>query len=309
MGSKSIGLCRAWGRECLGYVMHLFILAFCAVLLASCAHFKSVRSNSAGISQREPYLSSPVRMSYPPPPPSLEAQKQPPPKVIKQAVPLPTLPPPTPPPPSVPPPIVEESSGNPAPLPPQDSLRNADAALAEELKANVVYNAPTTMMLGEPTDIELLISRNAAVKALEAQLDATGPERDAQIKVAEHVRAVLNGDGFDVKVLTSEEQLVGSSNVTQWRWRVTPSVSGSQRELDLTISDVLDDGRKEEVNAQAAYHSSIRVTVSVPWVVKKWVRENWKWSCTAVVFPLIAWAWKQRWGRNPTPKRRRPKHK
>ena len=189
------------------------------------------------------------------------------------------------------------------------SLHKADAALAEELKANVVYNAPTTMVLGEPTDIELLISRNTALDALEAQLDADGPRRDARIKVAEHVEAVLNGDGFDVKALTSEEQLVGSSNVTQWRWRVTPNIAGQQRELDLTISDALDDGRKEVVNAQAVYHSSIRVTVSIPWVVKKWIGENWKWSCTAVVFPLIVWAWKQRGGhkRNPSSKRRRSK--
>lgn len=52
------------------------------------------------------------------------------------------------------------------------------------------------------------------------------------------MKARLTGEGFEIKAASSEEQVLGGGDYTQWDWQVTPQLSGD-RELLLHVTAVV----------------------------------------------------------------------
>ena len=204
-------------------------------------------------------------------------------------------PPPPPPPDGTPPPPPIGS-----PPPPPSGLRSTlgliDRELAKLELANIAFNAPRTLRLAETADIQLLLSPVETRAQLQDRLTAVGDRVGARIRVTNTMEARLTGSGFEIEAITPETQAVARNSVTEWRWEIEPTRTGTRR-LHLTLSAIIDvDG--------ASVPRTIRVfdqtlTIHVTWFdrLSGFVGDNWQWLWTAIVVPLALWLWatRKRW--------------
>jgi hypothetical protein len=200
--------------------------------------------------------------SGPPPPPPI-------------APPPPSPEPPTPPPPTGPPP-------SPSPL-----LDEIDRILEGLPVANIAFNAPTELQLGETTVIQLLISGRRPIRQLQRRITALGEREGARIKVSNQVEARLSGLGFRVQAITPERQAVSGAGVTEWRWEIEPTDAGTRR-LHLTVAAVIDVRGTQSTHTIRTFERVMNVEVTWSDRVSGFVGDNWQWLWTAILLPLAA---------------------
>ena len=201
-----------------------------------------------------------------------------------------------PPPPGPPPPPIGS-----APPPPPTAFRRStlgaiDRELARRELANIAFNAPRALHLGEATDIQLLLSPTETRAKLQSRLTAIGDRVGARLRVTNTMEARLTGRGFEIEAITPELQAVAKTGVTEWRWEIEPTRTGTRR-LHLTLSAIIDvDG--------ASVPRTIRVfdqtlTIRVTWFdqLSGFVGDNWQWLWTTIAVPLFLWLWatRKRW--------------
>ena len=187
-----------------------------------------------------------------------------------------------------------------APPPPPSERRSTLGAIDRELArlelANIAFNAPRSLHLGAPTDIQLLLSPKQTRAQLQDRLTAVGDRVGARIRITNTMEARLTGSGFEIEAITPELQAVGREGVTEWRWEIAATKTGTRR-LHLTLSALIDiDG--------ASVPRTIRVfdqtlTIHVTWLdrLSGFFGDNWQWLWSAIAVPLFLWLWatRRRW--------------
>jgi hypothetical protein len=106
------------------------------------------------------------------------------------------------------------------------------------LPANVAFNTPDNLQLGESSTIQLLLSTHESIPRLQDQIEAPGPVEGAEVKVSSTVKASLTGSGFLIEPIAEEVQPVSGSENTEWQWEIIPKKTGVQR-LRLTLSALI----------------------------------------------------------------------
>ncbi len=188
-------------------------------------------------------------------------------------------------------------------LPPtnSESLRFVDGVVEQLEFANVAFNAPPTVRLGERTIIELLLSSSFSIEELQKHIAAAGEKHGFHIRVANHMRAELWGQGFKGEAILPQEQLVSTARTTEWKWDIQ-AVKAGEQVLYLTLSAVfyLDDRTTPYVIKTFEHRIKVRV-VWTRWIAS-FVGGNWQWLWTALLIPVAGWVIHKR-----KKKRRRPK--
>jgi hypothetical protein len=188
-----------------------------------------------------------------------------------------------------PPAAAPPPSAAPEPAPPaRDLFDEIDRALEKMEDANVAFNAPSALDLGERTEIQLLLSLRKPIRVLEAELEAGGVKEGANVRVSPLVEARLTGLGFAIEALTKQQQPVGRKTDAEWRWEIEGRQEGAQR-LHLTLTafvPVDGPGGRPVTRTIDTFDRTISIQVSWGRRTTDFIDENWQWLWAAIVVPI-----------------------
>jgi hypothetical protein len=115
------------------------------------------------------------------------------------------------------------------------------------------------MTVGDRTDVRLLVSVRKAVEELRESLKREGRNPIVEpAKVSPRMRADLQGFGFDVKPLSSVEQIIDADDDTMWTWDVRANQAGKQR-LTVTLTAVIEIEDSEGTRDVSTFYREVEV--------------------------------------------------
>ncbi len=223
----------------------------------------------------------------------------------------PTLPPPANVPPTTtsggaagaPPPPGGGAGAPPPSRPPPSGSRRApqifdqvDQALKTLARANIAFNVPTKIRLGQTAEIQLLLAPSLKIRQLKRTITALGIREGAQVRVSREMEARLTGFGFKINAITGERQPVSGSGVTEWLWEIEPTETGTQH-LHLTLTAFISLDGRESPRPVRTFDRPL--TINVTWYhrLSGFVSDNWQWLWAAILTPLaglLVGVWKPR---------------
>ena len=196
-------------------------------------------------------------------------------------------------PPSSPPPIPV----SPQPAPGPTGANEVAQAVAGLGKASIVYNAPTSLQLGETTEIQLLLSPRQTVAQLKKKLTGIGSQHGLTVRFSSRMTAYLEGAHFNIHLINgSALKAVNPGATTAWRWEVEPTKTG-QRSLHLSLyALVFVEGESTPYEVKT-FDTELKVNVTWFDRAREFVSGNWQWLWTVILFPVGAWlvANRDRW--------------
>lgn len=283
-----------------------------AVLIAACAvteHPFIDRESRSQAAMPPPVLTQ----AAPPPPPRYESEHRPGTHYIRGPA-TGSAPPPMP----APPPPKVESSANvsgtvPAPArpprapaiaeaPPATDVDQNDAAeaiktwpfLGQLRKADIAFNTPGQMKMGEKADLQLIIDPTKTSEEIKQAITAEGAKFGATVHVSKVVVAKLLAPDFDtIELVNRGKQAIDFSGPTEWRWIITPKKEGSHK-IHLTISAVVEVGSDRAERFIKSFDHEITVIVTPTDRMKGLVEKHWQWGFSSLLVPLGVWLWKRR---------------
>jgi len=197
---------------------------------------------------------------------------------------LPARPPP-------PPPVTTVAGGQPpiSPQPAPSRTNEVEQAVAGLERASIVYNAPTTLHLGETAEIQLLLSPRQTVAQLKKKLTGIGERQGRTVRFSNQMTAYLTGPHFKIELINgSAEKAVNPATTTAWRWAVEPTRTGEQS-LHLSLyAQILVDGHETPYEVKT-FDTELKVNVTWFDRLSDFASGNWQWLWTAILFPLGAW--------------------
>jgi hypothetical protein len=171
-------------------------------------------------------------------------------------------------------------------------------------KANIAFNAPRQIMVGERRDVMLLLDLDRPIVELKSEITETGERIGARIRVTETMEAQLKGDSFAVTSITPARQAVVPGEPTEWRWQVKPEEAGTHS-LFLTLTAFVEVGGSERSKSIRSFEHTIVVEVR-PFFARAedFFADNWQWLWTALLVPLAGWLWRWKTMKPESNKRR-----
>jgi hypothetical protein len=103
----------------------------------------------------------------------------------------------------------------------------------------VVLFAPATMTAGETRQVDANVGINVPMEKLQKTLRSGDQKLDGVSHLSAKMAAILGGPGFEIRLLSPEEQLVAAGFPTSWSWSVKAQEHGEQ-ELTVTLYALLD---------------------------------------------------------------------
>lgn len=155
--------------------------------------------------------------------------------------------------------------------------------------ANVAFNVPRALDLGERTEIQLLVSLRKPIRVLQEELAANGVKEGSTVRVSPLVEARLTGLGFAIEALTKQQQPVGRKTDAEWRWEIEGRQEGAQR-LHLTLTafvPVEGAGGRPVTRTIDTFDRTIAIHISWGHRTTAFVGDNWQWLWAAVVVPIV----------------------
>ncbi len=199
-------------------------------------------------------------------------------------------------------PAGEQTITEPLPTTTMPGVNPVGRALAELRKANIAFYAPTELDLDEEASVRLVLSIERSIEQLEEELEQLGEAEGATILVSDVMIADLSGLGFAIDEITPTTQVVFHEGLTDWRWSIAPTETGSRR-LHLTLSALISVNGSERPYTVRTFEAVLAVRVSWPERLSGFVGENWQWLWTAILAPLVLLAWRY-WTRRGNGERR-----
>lgn len=217
-----------------------------------------------------------------------------------ETVPLATVPPP----PQELPPVQRPSahrrmsprSAN-QPTPPAGGEVDIDTQLERLNKANIVFNTPESMSVGDTRAIQLLLGLNS-VPELEQMIQEAGRiEHATNVRISNQMEAKLSGEGFSITEITPAVCAISMKEVNEWKWNIKAEKPGKHR-LNLALNVILFVEGNQRPRTIKTFEKDIEVTVvEVPWSLTAsiidFIKSEWKWLWAVLVVPLAGWIWKR----------------
>jgi hypothetical protein len=150
----------------------------------------------------------------------------------------------------------------------------------------IAFNAPQSMKLSNPTDIQLLlIMENKKDKPIRS-LKANEQKEAAQVDTYSRIQARLTGPDFQITAITPEEQVITSKGDTEWQWEVKPLKPGDHI-LHLVLSNFIVVNGETTQRSLQILGKTIKVTVTMGQALKNFYLENWQWLWTSFISYLV----------------------
>lgn len=187
-----------------------------------------------------------------------------------------------------------EGEGRCVPCRPESSGERGDGGLITQAvtslrEANIAFNAPTIMTVGQSQNITLLLDLDRAIADLLKGITDEGERRGFRVRVSDRMEAHLKGDAFAVSAMTPVEQPIVAGESTEWRWQVTPQKSG-RHALFLTLNAFVEVRGVEKPKTIRTFDHRVEVDVR-PFAerAEDFLTENWQWLWTALLLPAGGW--------------------
>lgn len=166
--------------------------------------------------------------------------------------------------------------------------------LEEEIKqlqvGQIAFNPPEIMKVGKPERVEVRITRESNTDFI-STMKGRGHPQIEKLQVYEFMRVDLSGDDFTIIPLNEPDQIIASTDFTEWTWTVTPNKRG-KKVLHLHVSLRIRLPDTEKTKGHPVIDKAIVVKVNPAYSGKRFMKENWKWLMTAMVIPLAGLIWK-----------------
>jgi hypothetical protein len=105
-------------------------------------------------------------------------------------------------------------------------------------------------------------------------------------KIHDYMTVKLKGENFKIVALNNEDQILIKNNLTCWKWNVIPTKSGLH-DLILVVSARIK--VEDEVIDLPIRTKTIKVRVNIPYLMKKFTKENWQWIVGALGGSGVLW--------------------
>jgi hypothetical protein len=125
-----------------------------------------------------------------------------------------------------------------------NALEEVDATLKKLDLGDIAFKVPERLPLRQHATVVLLLSPTQNAPQLTATLrqeTAVGEKVESaeRIQISGLMQAKLAGPAFEIRAITPEEpQMVSRTELTEWKWDVTPKQPG-QQSLHLTINAIV----------------------------------------------------------------------
>ena len=149
--------------------------------------------------------------------------------------------------------------------------------------------------LGQAGEIPTAPTQTAIAGTLINALEGPGEVTVEPIRLGTVMKANLTGDGFDISLLSEEEQFVSDDTYTEWIWNVIPLKPGEQ-ELYLRVSvKVIVERLGERTRDIDVITRMVVVEVDPVYTTKSFLVNNWKWivAVAGLLFPFFGWGWRE----------------
>ena len=136
----------------------------------------------------------------------------------------------------------------------------------------VGFDYPPRMTMGDRTDVRLRVSMQKTVQELRDALTRNGRDPIVEsAKVSPKMKAELQGFGFEVKSLSSVEQIIDADEDTTWTWDVRATEAGKQR-LTVTLTAIIEVEDSEGSRDVSSFYREVEV-VAIPKTLLESTRE------------------------------------
>ncbi|MCP4368186.1 MAG: PEGA domain-containing protein [Deltaproteobacteria bacterium] len=154
--------------------------------------------------------------------------------------------------------------------------------------ANLLFNTPEKMVLGEKRQIVLLMSTKLPLPTLKIELitkitdtEKTGKIHEASIKATKKMESHLTGFGFTIKPITEIAQLVREDSSTRWEWIVKADEPGTQT-LYLTVNAFINYAGEQTTQTIQTFRREILIFVEPTTAFWNWLDRHIAWVATSI---------------------------
>ena len=147
----------------------------------------------------------------------------------------------------------------------------------------ILFNPPEEMKVGVKERVVVRLTKDITENLTEG-LKVAGAPQIEPIELGTFMTVKLTGgDNFDIKALSTEEQVVKPVGFTEWSWDVRPLKSGRQ-ELHLTVTvRILISGQDEQKIDWPVMDKQISVEVNPPYTFKRFIECYWQWIVATII--------------------------
>ena len=171
----------------------------------------------------------------------------------------------------------EQASGGP-------HSKGHSKALAEQLLANIAFNAPEKVPYGEPSYIQFVLDPNLDKTEIVKKIREKGHKVTARIKITRTMEVTLTGEEFQITPIAEEEQMIALDDTTEWKWSILPKEPGKHR-VHLVVNAIIRvDG--VEMKRSKSFDRTIEIEVTGIQQTVIFMQENWPWLALGFV-PLV----------------------
>jgi hypothetical protein len=174
---------------------------------------------------------------------------------------------------------------------PYDKFSAIDRILRKMEFGNIAYNIPQSMNFHDKAIIDLKLGLTTSIDELKKMIEMEGQKEGARIHVSERMEAHLVGTDFSITAITPDIQAVSRSDVTEWKWEISPRNYGHLF-LHLTLSAVLSVDGTSTPRVIRTFDKKIEVKVTWGQRISSFFEKNWQWLWAAILVPLVGWIWR-----------------
>lgn len=181
----------------------------------------------------------------------------------------------------------------------ESDVTNAEIDVTNLVAGRIAYDLSDSMKIGVQTQVVASITKAQNDSVLFLALDSKAFAKE-NIMVSSKVKMALIdpslGNYFQIQALNSEEQFVGISSNTVWRWTVVPLKSGKNPLiLRATVTIVSDMGQVPK--DIPVFEKQVNVIASPFLTVQQFVEDNWQWFFGSLASPILIWSFRKRFRR------------
>lgn len=167
----------------------------------------------------------------------------------------------------------------------------SDMQLIKMCKGLIAYEIPDTMEIEKFYKITALVSKTLKDSILFKNFKKENfkyNEVNLTSKIKLNLIDPTDNKNFEIKSLSSEEQIIDDTTNTIWNWNVKP-ISSGENEIILMATIKLHSKNGENSRDVPVYFKKIKVKINIITSIIQFIRNNWQWSVggIAAIFGFI----------------------